>query len=370
MTDLSQNGYTHDQVIDILEAHSGVHRTRIALYLLKNGVKTEALSCHSLSIDCNAEADIKYSASMEFSHTGDIDWFQDRLQPFLTLEHKGILFEWPLTPPLTSGTRKESIYPTYTIHKISEAYDESSVIYNNSLSEALFFPKGTTYVSAITDVFTLSNFKQYNIFPTDKVLKVDAEFAEGNKHLSIINTLLKGINYVSLEPDKEGILISKPYQAPTSVNPEIRYFGGARSLLQYPIEREYDSFGKPNVFPGHTDNPDLEKTFRYVHTNESPSSPLSTTNLGYIITASPRNFSEASDQDTLDDAVLQWAEEETLSYETTTISSAVMPHHEVRDIISIHNEKISGIFEEVRWRIQATVDDMEMTHTVRSLYGD
>lgn len=370
MTNLEQNGYTHDRIINIFNNTDVLKDSRFTLYIVRNKIPVKQLIPLSISIECDASRSIKYNAQFEFNNEDDIIWNTDRIQCYMTLYIDGILFEWAMCPPLRIGTRRKTIHTHNYITISVDAYDESSFLRDNSLPESLYIPAATPYISAIDDLFAYANFKEYNIFPTDKIIQTDREYSEGDKLLSIINELLEEINFLSLRSDKYGTLVSKEYKAPSPTDDTINFGIGANKFVQFPITISHDSYDKPNIFIGYVSNPDIDEPLRQEIVNDSPSSPLSTVNIGYRVTSDPKRYDNVADYQTLYDLVFKQKEETELSYHTVSFNTIILPMHEINDIISIDNDYVSGIFEEVYWSIDISSTSRNMSHIVRSLYGN
>lgn len=369
MTDLSQHNFTHDQIVKILENREGIDRTQFKVMLIRNGFAYRELDTQSFLIDCDNGNSVKYSGSFYFRTNPMINWNTDRIQPFMILPYRDVLFSWPLCPPLDGKKRSESIEPGISVTAV-DCYDELSYLKNNSLDETEYFEKNVGYMELLEWLLKKANYTEYNIVPTDKGIQSGREFEQGEKLLEIMNTLLEEIGYASAYPDKNGTLISKPYESIYAIDPQIHY----RHI--YPsITKAFDTRDRPNRFIGYVQNPEIYEPMRYEYINESKTSPLSTANLGYVVTADPRQYNNVADFDTLQSLVLKWAEEETIGYEQITFQTKVMPHHEVDELIALRSELVTGIFLETKWRVSVSLDsdgneESYMDHTVRGLYGE
>lgn len=369
MTDLGQNGVSHGEVLKWFRPSTAISIDNFALYAYRNKNRVKQLNLIEASIECNSDADIKYAGVVSFEYDDTLNYATDRFQLYQIMDMGGIRFEWKLCPPLRVGER--TISHTYSGSFISlQLYDESSFLQNNRLGKTLAYPKNTLYITIINDLMALANFTDYTIVPTDKVINTNREFEEGDELLALINELLKEINYTEIYQEKTGFLISKPYEDPLAVSPSINYMSGNKSLVTGTVSVKYDTFRKPNVFIGYVSNPDIPEGLRAMVENEYPSSALSTVTQGYRITDEPKQYDHVADQETLERLVYREMNDTRFSYHTATFNSYPMPHHEVRDIISIDNEFISGIFEETNWSISVNSRSAGMSHKIRSLYGD
>lgn len=372
MFDLSQNGYTHDEIVSILLSPAVFHPS-YQLYVVNNRNISHKLNLLSMYIECDKEDSVKYGGTFSFELDDEINWNSDRLQPYMSMWHDNMLFAWPLTPPLYVPKDNDEISENIIIANV-EAYDESSFLRGNNLEKTLTYSQGTPYLSIFSDIFDLANFTDHLISPTDKILQADREFEEGTEILELINELLQEINYINLEPDLNGIFSSEEYTEPYSKTPTIHYQSGNENVIQSPISRIKESRDKHNVFIGYYTNAETGESWREVSENDSPSSPLSITNIGYRITAAPERFDNVADEQTLHDLVYRKMQEETLSHLQYQFSTVPLPHHGVGDIIAIDNELLSGTFEEIYWSINVNQTgssyEQSMTHKVRSLYYD
>lgn len=369
MIDISQNGLTSDEILTSIYSRTGIQNSSFILVAYRNGVYYKELDCYKIDIVCNIENSVKYNATFELNNDDDILWNTDRFIPYMTHRYGDQLLTFPLSPPLRVGTREQTIDYYLDTLKI-ECYDESSFLLKNSLDESLYYPKGSSYISIITDIMNKADFYDYIITPTEKVIMEEREFSEGTGLLELINELLEEINYYSLYPDITGILYSSPYIYPEEATPSIYYTEKFKSVIKSPIKVTYDTFDKYNRFIGYYTNPDSDETFREVVTNDSPTSPTSTTNIGYILTDSPKSYNNVADAQTLYNLVYKESVETSLSYKTISFDTFALPTHGVNEYIAIDNDFISGVYNEISWTIQVDNETANMSHVVRGLFND
>ena len=373
MIDLSQHGYTHDQIVDSLGRKTGMDSARYGIEILRNTVvvgvigQQEAggsLGFTECTLECDSENEVKYSASITMADDPRINWQTDLLRPVMFWPWQGLTFVFRFVP-LMPVTVADTISREGFFRRI-EAYDESVVLQGNSLDTTLLYEQGTPYLKVIKEMITQTGFTNISIAPSDKALATDRMFEAGEERLEIANTLLSEINYRSLEMDQSGVLVSSPYRQPSISEAQISYTAGRYSLLEHDKEIERDSFKRYNRFIGYCTNPDLEEPLRAVFTNTSPGSPTSTINQrGRIITAPPIQYNNVADQETLAALVQKQAAEVAASYRYASIGTAISPQHTVFDVLTVSGGGISGIWEETAWSIDFAARTMQ--HQLRSV---
>ncbi len=123
-------------------------------------------------------------------------------------------------------------------------------------------------------------------------------------------------------------------------------------------------YNVPNIFVRYTDDPDGEE-LRSEYVNDSVGSKISTVNRGRNV-VDIESVDDIADQETLDALVRRIAIEKSQTYDTITIPTGLMPHHEYRDCIFV-NETTLGVgnkYIEYAWEMELSVGGT-MTHTLK-----
>lgn len=364
MIDLSMHGYSHEKVLDLVQSSRGLRNMQYRVDILADGVKVGELNYQSCTIECSGLGEVKYLARITCEKMG-YDYRTVTLQPVMFLEHGGHLFEFPF-PPLMPVTVAERIEEGRTLQDI-EAYDETVRIQENSIGEVLYIPKGSVYTAAIDDILRKAGFAKINIESSGLFMDTDREdWEESDYVLTIVNELLDEIGYLSLAVDRDGVLYSKKYEEPDVGRARIHYATGKNSVIHFSKQVENDGYKRPNRFIGIVFSDDMDEPWRYEYTNTDPAYPASVENLGYVITEVIK-YNNIASYETLRDNVHRRASEAAASYEYATLSTAIMPHHGVREILTVQSEGVNGVYEEIGWRIDRFQPGGLMTHNLRKV---
>lgn len=365
MFDLSQNGWSHDAVVDLLQSSYGLANTKYRVDVLRDGAPIAQIKYTDCRIDCESEQDVKYSMNITLEGSPWLQYSVDFLQPVMFIEKNGLKFECKLVPmkPMTPVKR---IYDGYSMLSI-DAYDELVMIKTSSLGKLLHFPAYTIYTTAIENELIESGYRYIKIEPSPLYMSIEREdWERSDNKLQIYNMLLREINYTDLTVDNYGSVISRPYTLPTIESARIRYMVDRSNIVPRKT-LEMDSYALPNVFTGIASNPDIEIPLIYIFQNTDPSSPSSIVNNGGYAIHEVLSFNDIADKQTLIDAVHRRAAEVNASYEHVTIQTNNMPHHETYEPIFFWCDGVEGLFEEISWSISNFGPDGTMSHVARRL---
>jgi len=346
MVNLSQNGFTHNQILKFLKSEEGIRSVNYRLDVTRSGILIREAKYIDCSIECKSDENIKYSASITIEPNDLFNWRTDRIVPVIHFAYQGSSFEYPLVP-MRAETVSHEIHDGYTLLKI-EAFDELMALKNNSFGYVPYFSAGTIYTTAIAKILQDIGFEQTNIYPSNKAMQTDREdWSEDSNILETLNGLLDEIGYRSLAVNRDGIVYSSEYEEPGIATAEIHYNVGKDSVIQASKTLEFDSYNKPNRFVGIVNNPDLEEPLRYVYENSDPSSPISTVNR-YSVTQVVA-YDSIADIETLAANIIRLAADVSADYEYATLTTANMPHHELWEDITIQSNGVSGVYQETGW---------------------
>lgn len=369
MIDLSQHGYSHEQVLRLLSSPDGVRSISYHMEVLRHGVRVRMLDYTKCAYDCNYLSQVKYSATIYAKDDPMVNWRTDFFRPVMVLHAAGRDFTYPFAPVKCSTVSNE--VRSGVSGKRLEAYDESVILQDNSLGDTLLIPAGTLYVAAVESLIARTGLINTNIIPSNKAVSSNREDWEVDAFiLTVANELLGEINYRSLEMGRDGVLTAYPYREPTVADAQIHYKADGESVILNDKDIEQDSYRRPNRFIGYAFNADMESPLRYEFVNDSPASPTSSINNGgYVITAT-RQYDSVADYDALVGNVQRWASEIEQSYEYVTMTTAIMPHHEVHEVIIVNAQGANNLHTEMGWSFDDFGRGGRMTHELRRVvYG-
>ena len=189
---------------DALHFKYGVRETKFKYHVLnfEDAKIGEFTSLNTGNITFNSLAQIKRRATFTFKENelNDIDWLNNKVQPFFMLKIGNEWKEYPLGVFLISSpTRKEKNSFTY---RDVEAYDPSLILLEDKFDTRYFIKQGTNYIEAITKILNDAGIWKVDITKHLGTLKVDKEFEIGTSKLDAVNELLKDINYTSIWVDE------------------------------------------------------------------------------------------------------------------------------------------------------------------------
>jgi hypothetical protein len=315
------------------------------------------------SVAHSALADIKRTARFSIRDDGDIDFLNDRIQPFVRLQMPGGGFaEWSQGIfLLSSPERKER---TRKIYRDVEAYDGLQVLQDDKFEDRYSVAAGMNYITAITTILTGAGITKTNLEASALTLPSDREWEPGTTKLAVINALLSELNYIPIYVDEYGYYTSRKYVSPDARAAEYTYADDELSVIYNGLVDKLDLFSVANKFVAFTSNPDAA-TLRSVYTNSNALSPLSTVSRGRTIT-DVRKLDSVADQATLDSYVARIAFEASQVFGYVTAETAIMPMHSHNDVVRIEYSAM-GIYEkftETGWTMQLQAG-ARMRHDLR-----
>ena len=409
MTELARGGWTDKEILTALRGRGGSQQIKFRFDVLRNGAKIKEINATG-SVDLNRFADIQRAGA--FKLTEELDWLHDEIKPYMllrmpdkiikdithimpcyafdalhllaeefdalnitgevldrgyigTITRKEQYAEFPLGVFVMSSPSRHSSdgFTEWTV----AAYDHTVILKEDSISEPLFFLAGTKYIDAVQSILVSAN--AGNVFIknfTDARLPTDREFEIGTTKLSIANSLLGEINFNPIRCDSNGQFLISKYQEPSPNNIEFTYAADELSVISRDTASDQDFYSVPNVFIAVCSNPELDKDYRSVFINDSPTSALSTVSRGRRITSEIYQPSTILSQEALDTYIRRIAFEANQVYEQLTFTTAIMPIHESGNILEIRHPDVTGIFIESSWTIVLSADS-QMIHTARRL---
>ncbi|MBQ2277388.1 MAG: hypothetical protein II333_02360 [Clostridia bacterium] len=290
-----------------------------------------------------------------FAYTG-VNFLTDRLH--VTIDLNGTVYPLGIfcvtteTPRRTDGLALADI----------EAYSLLYVLKQCKLENRLFYPKGTAYTAIVQELLADAGFTNYAVDSSDLTLSTDREDWEiGTEYLSIINGLLREMNYNDLWVTVSGQIRASAYTAPSLDSITHIYTAGRDSIIKENYTVTGDYYGKANVFIVICDHPELDETLRAESVNDSASSPYSTVNLGRrvpVIEYVDNTPSQAELQRYADNLKAK-------SHQTNEVIefvTAIVPTHSAYDTVLVDVGGVTGVYRETGYEITLGASG-EMKHT-------
>lgn len=362
---IARQGYTGQEILNTLLAVTGSRTVKFRYDLLnKTDKKIGELDwVRGCNINYNSFADIKRTASFDIKDNGEIDWLNDRIQPFVLLkmpDGNWVEFSQGIFLLPTPTRRHNGAVITRSI----EAYDTSLILVNDMFTKRYTVSTGISYYDAVLQILKGAGISKINIEYTDKTLDRDLEFEIGDAKLTRINELLDAINYVQLHVDENGYFTSYKYVSPAARAPEITYADDSHSIIVPDVEEELDIFNIPNYWVVTASNPESEPLVA-TYENNNPDSATSTISRGFR-KVNYRTIDEIADFYTLNDYVARIAYESSQPYGYVEFKSAIMPVHGYSNILNFKygGLSISDKYSEVSWSMPLAAG-AEMSHRIR-----
>ncbi len=364
---IARQGYTEQEILNALFAVSGSRTLKFRYDLLdknenKIGILDNVMSCN---INYDSLADIKRTARFELKDTCEIDWLNEKIQPFVLLRMlDGNWVEFSQGIFLLPTPRRH--HNGSFISRSIEAYDGNLILNNDKFLKRYTISSGISYYDAIVQIIKSAGISKINIEYTDKVLDRDLEFEIGDTKLTRVNELLEAINYVQLHVDENGYFTSYKYISPSDRIPEITYRDDKQSVIIPDVEEEIDIFNVANSWVCVASNPESEPLVS-TYENNNPDSKTSIINRGMRI-VDYRTIDEIADQYTLNDYVSRIAYEASQIYGNIDFKSAVMPIHGYSNVLNFNYSglSINDKYSEVSWSMPLTAGG-QMNHRIRKV---
>ncbi len=362
MYSLAQGGFTHEEVLRMLESDRTIN-FRYEL-LDKNEVKLKDLENVSGNIRFDSSQEIMGTASLTIREIGDVDLktVDLRVRPFFRLKSPTGWLEYPLGTYIMSSPER-SRQDSGVLQQV-DCYDYGTILKEDKITTRLFIAAGTNYVTQVRSIITAAGIKKTNIETSILTVSTALEFEIGTSKLDIINSLLTAINYEPLHFDNRGYAVSRRYVEPLNRQTEQAYQTNDRSIIKGGAKQSVDIYNVPNIFVRYTDDPDgIELRSQYV--NDSVASVISTVNRGRNV-VDIESVNDIADQSTLNDLVRRIAIEKSQTYDAVILPTALMPHHSYRDCVYVGENGlgVGNKYIEYAWEMDLSIGGT-MTHTLK-----
>lgn len=386
--------YTRQDLIDALHGVYGQRRVTFRYELLdKHNNKIKNLDCIiDGEVSLGSLDQIKRKAKFRLEDKGEINWFTDRIKPYMKvyisearktkseyafLSHIHVVdtkddlinnkpgwVEFPLGVFLLAAPTRRN--EGGRIIRNVDAYDGLIVLRDDKFESRYFIAKDTNYKEAVTAILQSAGITAFNIADTEETLSVDKEFEPGREKLFAINELLGAINFVPIHVDVNGYYTSYAYRSPAVRAAEYVYADDKESIITNDTEEELDLTSIANRWVVTVSNPE-EEPLTSIYTNDNPNSITSTVNQGRVITDF-REVEEMASQEALDDYVKRIAFDASQVYGKLKFTTALNPLHDYADVLQMNlsNLNINDKYSETSWTMPLRSGAL-MTHEVRKV---
>ena len=222
----------------------------------------------SCSIQWQSLTQLKNSAKIEMLSDEAIDYINDRIKVYATLNGT----QFPLGVFLLCSSDK--VTNVISIRDC-ECYSLLQLLLDRKLEEKLQVVAGTNVINEV--IRLIGDTGDYSIPSSDKTLLGEKIYEINTSYLEVINDLLDTVNYTPLYCDLNGVYTSKPYVLPQNRTHNLIFRADLATLVKPQIVDSLDIFNVPNVFTVYTDSIDIPP-MRYTYVNDRPDSITSTVN--------------------------------------------------------------------------------------------
>lgn len=402
MIDLSRNGYTHDQVRNMLHMRHGSRKVRFRYFLLDQDENEleELTNVESGSVEMASLSDLKRSAKFTMKDTEDhnINWNSDRIQVFVEFKMPAVYKqetveddEWYfITPVFTTNqirkkemrTKREAGWVSFSlgifllssptkseqgnaVYREVESYDKLLILKEDKVTDRYTVSSGTRYYDAMVTILESAGVEKINIENDNKVINTDKEWDPGTEKLRILNDLASELNFTPFWVDEHGYFRSSRYQSPQNAPTDYVYEDNDLSVTLEGMEEELDLFDLPNVFHVVVANPDTEEEFTSTVENTNPQHPRSIPTLGRRVVRF-EEMDDIADQESLNGHTERLASNASQVYGRIKFNTAIMPFHSYSNVIRVRNStlEVDHKYAEVNWSIPLEPGS-DMSHEVR-----
>ncbi|MBB6446452.1 hypothetical protein [Bacillus benzoevorans] len=392
MIDLSREGFTHTEIVNMLHGAKQVIDFRFEL-VTKDGIyKKDLKNIKDGSVDFDASVAIKRTASFTMTEDDDINYLSDRIRPFVRffIDQRKMMpasqaflssrfaadmekqmigvngwMEFALGEFLLTSPSRVEVDDDF--EREVEAYDATVILQEDKFEERWFIPSGLLVRDAVIEILESSGITRHDIQVTTMFVGDDIEFDIGKKKLEAVNEILRLGNYTELYTDEYGNCVAKEYINPILLNYDYEYKTDRKSVVSPGYEEIIDYYKVPNKFIVIRSLPDRNPLVsRY--TNNNPLSPTSTVSRGRTIVADPIIIESVQDQMSLDLFVERIAFEQSQVFSEVIFETGLMPFHGYRNVLNVEFDGLlsNGKFMEQSWSTPFDIGG-KMKHTVKRI---
>ncbi|NUP03544.1 MAG: hypothetical protein HOW59_37040 [Nonomuraea sp.] len=228
------------------------------------------------------------------------DWPRIRLQPWYRLDTLVGSMEWPLGVFLpVTPTEK---WTDEGVQIDVDLYDKTLVLDQDHTTQTTGVQKGSNVTDAVRSIITAAGEDKLAIIDSAETLATAIVWEPDTSRLTIVNDLLKAINYTPLWCDGYGTFRAEP-AVPAAQRGVRRFFKGdgtGDGLYAPDFSQTRDLFEVPNVLKLVAKADSSAPARTSVVSNDDPASPTSTVNLGRVISRQETDV-DATSQAVLDE---------------------------------------------------------------------
>lgn len=319
------------------------------LFLKRNGAEYAEMRLrpdHPMSLTMTEQAAVKIRLQAQAEYDGKINYYQDTLVPYLV--HNGKRHR--LGEYIIVASRKSAGNGTGAVYSLT-AFDLNQRIKAYRIEERLYYAPKTSYSTIIENLLVRAGITDFSIESNSFTLSHAREdWPRGIDALTVINGLLREINYHSLYMDLNGVVRARAFRAPTSENLTIQYNSSEVNHILLPgADIEVDAFEHPNVFYYTCENPDIARPLNVVVENKSAANPYSTINQGRVPVF--RIVNAVANIQVLTELANREMMETMMTADTIQFSTGLNLNHSVFDLVSLHKREYFGVVRETGWRM-------------------
>ncbi len=350
---------TQQQQNGIIDIKTGIQKRSFRYELLdKNeNLKKVLTNVSECKLSLNDSAAIKRMGNITLvGKDPEIDFINDRVKVYVQLGNGVLTGLFPLGVYLLSSPVEKYSEGNVTTFQI-DIYSKIQILKEDKVSKRFVIKANTRYTDYIKELMTglsLDGVTESTILTTR-----DVSYNPGTAKLTIINDLIKQINYSDIYTDNDGLAIVKPYVLNSLRNPDYTYNTNEESIILNNYAKSLDAFNIPNVVTRVVTN--SSSTLSYTYRNENLDDPTSIVSRGREID-DYKEISDIGDQTTLEAYVKREAEVLKQVYGAAKFASSINPLHEYQECIIFDNK----VYIETGWTITLSTNG-QMTHTLKEV---
>jgi len=265
-------------------------------YLHNSYITTDIMS-GKISLDFSRE--VIGTANFSINNSCDINYLSDLIKPWYCMIVSGVTYRFPLGVYLLLSPQKKS--DGKMVSRDVTGYDLLYALEQDKITSSASYASGTNVIDLVIILIeSVGTWANHDIKESSEVLGTDMSFEVGTSKLSIINSLLKTINYYPLFADGNGIFRTDPWDENPYItwsfedNNESLYTSGIEAKLDY-AEMYNKVIVVTNQLTADTEPFSCILTFEDINMSNHP---FSYTNIGRYVTK--KIDSEAVSQDYTD----------------------------------------------------------------------
>lgn len=287
------------------------------------------------TLDFSIFATITSGGTLNITEVDDVNWHSCRVAVAYNLldSNDQVTQTWPIGIFIPAAP-KRNVEAGGAITRAVELYDKTLILMQDQVEDAYTVEAGEVVTEAVTTVIQGTGQAGIAITASAEVTAGPRTWEAGTPKLTIVNDLLRSINYFSVWCDGVGIFRSEPYRPPSQRLPVHTFADDAQGLYLPAFGMDLDNFDVPNKLVQIVSNPD-QPVLKSTATNEDPASPFSYQSRGRWITKVVKD-AEATSQDVLDGLTERELNDLTTGTENLETKHAWLPIY-LNDVVGFRN---------------------------------